>query len=215
MVIGICMLFFVTTIPSTLSALQQHSNENQQETSLTEPTSIQKDSSIHQPFSENSALTSEEVSRFISRLSTEKQDVDTISDLIEWLLNKSEYPFLSFLISQILSMDRLQDRDIIISFGWHYTLNPFKESEIDFVRPLTIWRHTTDSTLFTIPSTTILISKDPFNIETVFGNQLGVMFRFRGIYGINPEQRPQQSLTYMIGTVQNAWVVELPTFTLF
>lgn len=215
MVIGISILFFVTTTIPALSAVQEHSNEKDQEISISELPSIKQNSRVNQTISKNTGLVPEDLSRFISRLSTEGQDLDTIRDLIEWLLNKSEYPFLSFLISQIFQMNRLQDRYVIISFGWNYNLNPFKQSELELIRPLTIWQYTTDSTMFTIPSTTILISGDPFNIETVFGNQLGMMFRFRGIFGRNPEQRPQQSLTYMIGTVQNAWVVELPSFEFF
>ena len=116
MVIGISILFFVTTTMSALSAVQEHSNENDQEISISELPSIKQNSRVNQTISKNTGLVPEDLSRFISRLSTEGQDLDTIRDLIEWLLNKSEYPFLSFLISQIFQMNRLQDQYIIEDF---------------------------------------------------------------------------------------------------
>lgn len=216
LVMGIGILFLAVTMMPAFSAFQQNTSEKTQESEYIKKPVSQTDQ-LNQIIYRNTDTMQNELFRFTSLISTAKQDMDTIRDLINWLLNKSGYPLLSFLLSQLLDMERLQDRDIIISAGWNYDINPLKRKEMDFIRPLTIWRYTDASEMFQMPSTTILISSDPLKIETVFGTQLGYMFRFRGIYGHNPQKLPEKSLTYMIGTVQNAGLIELPTvnFNLF
>ena len=103
----------------------------------------------------------------------------------------------------------------MISAGWNYDVNPLKKTEVKVVKPLSLWKYADTSEKMNIPSITVLISGDPMKVETLVGNQFGFMYRFRGIYGHIPQQFPKQSLTYMIGTAQNAAAIELPTIDLF
>jgi hypothetical protein len=216
LVIGIGILFLAVTMMPAFSAIQQNTSKKNQESEYIQKPESQTDQ-LNQIIYRDTDTMQNELFRFTSMISTAGQDMDTIRDLINWLLNKSDYPLLSFLLSQLMNMERLQDRDIIVSAGWNYDINPLKRKEMDFLRPLTLWQYTDTSDMFQMPSTTILISSDPLKIETVFGTQLGYMFRFRGIYGHNPQKLPEKSFTYMIGTVQNAGVLELPNlaFNLF
>ena len=106
------------------------------------------------------------------------------------------------------------DRQLIISAGWGLTLNPFKKTQTDFVKPITFWHYADQSDTMLIPSITASLTLNPFQVKSMMGSQLGVMIRFRGVYVNIPQQLPQQSFTFFIGSAKHILNVELPTFEL-
>ncbi|MBS3749808.1 MAG: hypothetical protein KGY67_08955, partial [Candidatus Thermoplasmatota archaeon] len=159
------------------------------------------------------------IQSLLLNLNTQQNDNDGLREILEklldWLINKSDNTLISVLLSKLLNLDRLKNKEIVISVGWNYDINPLKKTEVKIVKPLSIWKYADTSEKMSMPSVTVLISSDPMKVETVVGNQLGFMYRFRGIYGHIPQQFPEQSFTYMIGTAQNAAALELPTMDLF
>lgn len=206
--VGIFVLFVGMTLMPTISAINQK-NETIG-TQISANTDIFDEVTIENPEEFQS-----EMQLLLSDLTMEKNNFDNLRDLLNWLLNKSDFPVLSYLLSQLINTERLQDRELILSLGWDYDLNPLKKNQFKIMKPLKFWLFTESSNLINLPSTTIVISSNPFNIQRVMGNQIGFVYRFRGLYGHMPQQFPKQSFTYMIGTAKGAAAFELPTLQLF
>ena len=206
-VIGILALLFGMTLAPNMTATTDQEVANAQNT----------DDNIIKSTEENNQEESfrTNLQSLISEINLRKDRFDGLKDLINWILNKSDYPLLASLFSRLMNTERLQGRDIIISAGWNYNMNPLKKTEFKVIKPIAVWKLRENSEMMKMPSTTILISSDPVKIETVMGNQLGFMFRFRGVYGYFPQQFPKQSFAYMIGTAKNAAAFELPSMNLF
>ncbi|HMA83172.1 MAG TPA: hypothetical protein VKP59_02985 [Candidatus Thermoplasmatota archaeon] len=214
-VLGIFALFLGMTLAPTLSAAHRHEAEKKEQmkyTTLVDYQNFQVDDKNDIESFQN------KIQSFLLNLNTRQNDdglKEILEKLLDWLINKSDNPLISVLLSKLLNLERLKNKEIVISAGWGYDINPLKKTEVKIVKPLSLWKYTDTSEKMSMPSVTVLISGDPMKVETVVGNQLGFMYRFRGIYGHIPQQFPEQSFTYMIGTTQNAAALELPTMDLF
>lgn len=207
-VLGIFALFVGMTLAPSLSATEEQTvkqekiNPSLLDKRMTEPETFQN-----------------EFQSFLLNIQENQNDYQGLKEILEkllnWLANKSDNPLVSILLSKLLNLEKLKDRDIVIGAGWNYDLNPLKKTDIQMIKPLSIWRYADTSEKMSIPSVTVLISGEPLAVETVVGNQLGFMYRFRGVYSHIPQQFPGQSFTFMMGTAQNAAALELPTMNLF
>ena len=215
-VLGIFALFLGMTLAPSLSASYQQETKNKEQTSYASILDYQ-DFKVDENRDTDSFQN--KLQSFLLDLNNQQADKDGIGEilkkLLNWLVNKSDNPLISILLSRLLNLERLQNREIVISAGWNYDFNPLKKTEFEMIKPLSLWKYADTSEKMNIPSITVLISGDPMTVETVVGNQFGFMYRFRGIYGNIPQQFPEQSFTYMIGTAQNAAALELPTMDLF
>lgn len=209
--IGILTLLFGMTLGPSISST---STTVENEKTTVAETNVFKNQKQDETILENYGLFQNNLQSFIFDIKDQETNLKDIKDLFEWLRNKSDYPILTFLLSRIMNVEKLQNRDIILSVGWNYDFNPLKKSEVEMIKPFSLWMYKDNSEKLNIPSMTVLISADPLSIETVEGNQVGFMFRFRGIYGHMPQQFPEKSMTYMIGTAQNAAALEIPTMNL-
>ncbi|MBS3801216.1 MAG: hypothetical protein KGY65_00530 [Candidatus Thermoplasmatota archaeon] len=215
-VLGIVALFLGMMLAPTLSAAHRHETKEKEQmkyTTLVDHQNFQVDDKSDIESFQN------KIQSLLLNLNTQQNDNDGLREILEklldWLINKSDNTLISVLLSKLLNLDRLKNKEIVISVGWNYDINPLKKTEVKIVKPLSIWKYADTSEKMSMPSVTVLISSDPMKVETVVGNQLGFMYRFRGIYGHIPQQFPEQSFTYMIGTAQNAAALELPTMDLF
>jgi hypothetical protein len=216
-VLGIFTLFLGMMLAPNLLAAEEHIIK-QEEKTWSDPITNRQQPNVETMISEPETFQTE-IQSFLSSIESNQNDYNGLKEILEkllnWLINKSDNPLVSILLSKLLNLEKLQDREIVISVGWNYDLNPLKKTDIQMIKPLSIWKYADTSEKMNIPSVTILISGEPLAVETVMGNQLGFMYRFRGIYGHIPQQFPDQSFSYTIGTAQNAAALELPTMNLF
>ena len=165
-------------------------------------------------------LTEEEVGVLQTRLSRlldllkDQTDLDGILELLLKFLNMDDYPILSRIISRIFDSELLLKGKLIFSEGWSLTFNPFNDGDISFMKPITFWKYQDGSDMFQIPSMTTIIDLNPFELKSIEGNQLGFMFRFKGIYIQITQPLPQQSFTFFLGVSRQAAAIELPDITL-
>jgi hypothetical protein len=141
-------------------------------------------------------------------------DMEGVLELLLRFLNADDYPILSRIIASIFNSDLLMKGNLVFSEGWGLTLNPFNDGDLSFMKPLTFWKYQDASDMFQIPSMTTIIDLSPFELKTVTGNQIGFMFRFRGIYLQITQPFPEQSFTFFLGVSRFAAAIELPTITL-
>jgi hypothetical protein len=118
------------------------------------------------------------------------------------------------LISYILQGELLKNKDIVISQGFNYNINPFKTISTDFMKPIVFWRYMESSEMFMTPCSTTIINFDPLEFKTLIGAQMGLLLRFRGIYIHIPKQMPEQSFTFFIGFARYAGGFELPSLSI-
>ncbi len=143
-----------------------------------------------------------------------KEDKNALLNLFQLFFNENDYPILSLLLGNALDLNILKDRNLVISQGWRYCLNPLKKMETDLMKPLTIWHYTDNSKLFAMPSSTTIVRFSPFETETYNGNQFGFMLRFKGLYITIPQKLPDQSFTFFIGFAKHVGAFEMPTLSL-
>lgn len=212
--IGIFALMLSLTAIPQLNAANNQQNLKKPIKPIYSKNEIDRQDQKIQPLTINHNIFQQDIENIMSNLNTKNFDFDNLEELLNWLLNKSNYPILSAFFSQMLKIDRFKGRDIIISYGWNYNLNPLKQPETEIVQLIDLWGYRESSKMMGISSTTILISSDPFNMDIVTGRQLGFIFRFRGISGCIPQQYPELSFTYRIGTVKHAAALDLPATTM-
>ncbi len=125
-----------------------------------------------------------------------------IRDVIKSYLNINDYPILSRILSNLLKLDFIGKRKLVISAGIGLDLNPFKDSKTAIVKPFTSWIYSDMNNVLPIPSSTGVLSINPFRIKTYVGPQFGFMLRFRGIYINIGQASSMQSYTFFIGTAR-------------
>jgi hypothetical protein len=170
---------------------------------------------------ETIVLTEEEVQVLQSRLSwlldllKNQVNLDGVLELLLQFLNAENYPILSRIVAQVFDSEMLTKGKLIFSEGWSMSLNPFKKGGVSFMKPIEFWMYQEKSEMLQIPSMTTIIDLNPFETTTVMGNQLGFMFRFKGIYVEIPQQMPQQSFTFFLGLSRFAAAVEMVSISDF
>lgn len=212
-VLGILTLFLTMSLAPSISAERKEKEKtNNQLNSVKEVYREEKQviTASHTTLDEVTDL-----QILLADLTAEQRSFDNIKELINWFVNQSDSTLISYLISQLMDTQRLTEREIILSFGWNIDINPLKKDQFKIMKPLLLWKFMDGSDLMNIPSTTVLISKDPVTVERIVGNQIGFMYRFRGIYGHVTNQLPEKSFTYMIGSAKGVTAIELPNMNLF
>jgi hypothetical protein len=126
-------------------------------------------------------------------------------NIVRKFLLACKYPILFKIFSSLYNLPynfrRPVSREIVISHGWGYKMNPLKHSDIKIYRPLTFWHYSARS-LF--PSRTIILRMTPFDMKILSGRQMGFMTQFTGLYVYIARQLPQQSYTAFIGFTTHA-----------
>jgi len=213
MILGVIALFVSVSISPMIAAMKTSSEEK----FVVEYAMINTDGSISE---ETMLLNSEELSLLQGKLSTfldllkSTTDKTTLLNLLLNYLAGDNYPLLSSIIKYFLSSELIGSRQFVISEGWGYNLNPFKKMSTDIMKPVSFWRYGESSDILPIPSSTVVLKLSPFEVKTYTGSQLGLMFRFRGIYVNIPQQMPNQSFTFFLGSAKNVFGTEVPTITL-
>ena len=126
-----------------------------------------------------------------------------IINVLESFLNFEEYPFLSSILEQLINSGLKFDKNLIFSQGWGYNFNPLKNSKIDFIKSIYLWRYSDSANPINTPSSTVILSMNPFNVKTFIGNQIGLMLRFRGVHIHIDRSYPLGSYTIFLGTAKN------------
>ena len=142
------------------------------------------------------------LSILFEELRMQSSNEETINVLKSYL-NKNEYPIISRIISNLLNFDFIGKRKLVISQGIGPNLNPLKDSNTAIVKPVTIWLYSDLNDILPIPSSTGILSANPFKIKTFIGPQFGFMLRFRGIYINIGQTSSMQSYTFFIGTARH------------
>jgi len=212
MIIAVAALFLGMAAAPAISA-----KEAQNQTYAVELTTIGDNGKL---IKESFTLSKAEVQELKLRLNDlmdqmkNQVDMEGILDLLLRFLNADDYPILSRIIASIFNSDLLMRGNLVFSEGWGLTLNPFNDGDLSFMKPLTFWKYQDGSDMFQIPSMTTIIDLNPFELKTINGNQIGFMFRFRGIYLQITQPFPEQSFTFFLGVSRFAAAIELPTITL-
>jgi hypothetical protein len=136
-------------------------------------------------------------------------------NILNSYLNLDTSSLLNKIIQYILNSKLLDDRKLVISQGGGYNINILKDSKIGVIKPFTFWHYNKDPSVLGIPSTTIVLSLNPFKVNTFSGAQFGLMLRFRGLYVQVSQPLPQKSYTFFIGTASNAGGIEFNPITSF
>jgi hypothetical protein len=209
MIIGVIALFISASVAPLIAATPTQSEE----TYAVEYAMVNADGSLSE---ETILLNAGELSLLQLQLSDlfdllkSTTDKGLLINLLLKYLNGEDFPLLSKIVTYVLGSEMLQDRQLVISEGWGYDLNPFKKMSTDFVKPVTFWKYGELSELFPVPSTTAVLKLSPFEVETYTGSQLGFMLRFHGIYIHIPQQMPMQSFTFFLGSAKYVFGAEVP-----
>ena len=212
MIIAVAALFLSMAASPAISE-----NEAQKQTYAVELTTIDENGKL---IKETFVLSEDEVQELKLRINNlldvlkNQVDMEGILNLLLKFLNADDYPILSRIISSIFNSDLIMKGNLVFSEGWGLTLNPLNDGDISFMKPLTFWKYQDESDMFQIPSMTTIIDLNPFALKTITGNQIGFMFRFKGIYLQITQPFPEQSFTFFLGVSRFAAAIELPTITL-
>jgi hypothetical protein len=145
----------------------------------------------------------------IQKLARKDIDLKEIIDMIMNVLNSTNYPILSRILTRVIDTNLFLKGKFVISKGWSRTLNPFSEGEISVTKMISIFRYREDLSLLNIPSTTTIIDPDPFTVNSYSGNHLCFLFNFKGIYIHITKPLPQQSFRYILGMSRFASVLDI------
>jgi len=141
------------------------------------------------------------LSSLIDNLQSTKEENEII-DVLESFLDFKEYPFLSRILEQLLNSGFSIDGSLVVSQGWGYDFNPLKKNKFDFIKPIYFWRYTDSVNPINMPSSTAVLSMDPFQVKTFIGNQMGFMLRFRGVHLHIARSYPMGSFTIFLGSAR-------------
>ncbi len=150
----------------------------------------------------------EELQSVLSKISEEIEyatDIEQVKCILHGFLWKFDSPIIYLIhviIWKVLDLiDGPYSRDFVISHGWGYKFRPFRHSEFDICRPLTIWHYGSRSIL---ASRSIILRLFPFEMKVLKNSQLGMMLYFKGIYLYVARQIPQMSYTFFMGIARHA-----------
>ena len=212
MVIGIIALFISISMVPAFSS--ETTSIKQSKTTSVKYATIEADGTFAYQTIE---LTEEEIAQLQNNIATltdliqSQPDKTSLLNLLMRYLDNNDYPFLSRLITYLLSQEFFKNKDIIISQGWNYNFNPFKKTSIDFMKTIAVWRYMESSSIMALPSTTAIINFDPMEIKTLTGSQMGLLLRFKGVSIHIPQDFPQESFSFFIGFTRYAGGIELPS----
>ena len=134
-------------------------------------------------------------------------DLDDIEDTIDSTFYRRglfgfEHPILNWVLN-FLSLYKLpRSRAYVISQGWGFKMNPFKNHNLNLYRPLTVWQYS-DRSGYDIPGKTFILKPSPFNTEILHGRQIGMMTHFFGLYIFVSQPLPQKCWTFFMGSANH------------
>ena len=207
--IGVIVLFAGLTINPAI-AQEFSENELQEKTINVEYSMINLDGSIT---TEKIELTEQEclelrdvLSELMEKLESadDLDDVDKIveSILCQWGSFGLKHPILNWILNFLSSYKLPRSRSYVISQGWGFKINPFKNHKVNLYRPLTIWQYS-DRWGYDLPGKTFILKLSPFNTEVFHGRQIGMMTHFFGIYIFLSQPFPQKSWTFFMGSARH------------
>ena len=209
-IIGVAALFLTVSIMPMIAAQEIPETE----TTSIEIASVQNNGLLQ---TETFQLTTNELASLIEQLTRLTNLIDTAKDqesigsILLDFINGNTNPIIAKIIDALLSSKMDFDRQLVVSAGWGLTLNPFKKTETDFVKPIAFWHYAEKEETMQIPSITATLNMNPFQVKSMMGSQFGIMLRFRGVHVHIPQKLPQQSFTFFIGSAKHVINVELPT----
>jgi len=213
MILAVAALFLSLSMAPAITA----EKETTEPVYAVELTSVAENGQFIQ---ETMYLTSEEVQVLQNRLSwlldllKNQMDMEGLLELLLQFINLDDYPILSRIITTVFDSELLLKGKLVVSEGWGIDINPFKDSQTSFMKPITVWKYQAASEMFQLPSMTAIVDLNPFALKTIEGGQLGMMLRFKGIYVHISQPLPQQSFTFILGMSRFATAFEMPTVTL-
>lgn len=214
LILAVAALFLSLSLAPAVTAEEEI---NTQKTYAVELTSIAENGVL---FKESFQLADQEIQILQFRLSLllnllkNQVNINTILNLLLKFLDMDGNPVLTRIITRMFESEFLLKGKFVLSYGWGLDINPLKDSETSFTKPLTFWMYQEKSDMLDIPSMTAIVDLNPFELKTVTGSQLGLMFRFQGIYLHISQPLPQQSFTFILGRSRRAASLELPSISL-
>lgn len=132
-----------------------------------------------------------------------KNKVDSLK--LESLLNSFrllvKYPKLRELALKMVKLRPLKRMALVMSYGTSYKLNPLKKNEIKIRQRLSMWNYNSQGTL---PSKTYILRPLKTDFDVLTGAQMGLMYKFTGIYMYIARNIPKLSFTCFMGTARMA-----------
>ena len=205
-VIGVIVLFVGLAI-GPVTANEFPENELQDEVvniecalfDLDGSATIEKFTLSEQEFKELEGMLSEFMEKIQS--ATDRNDIVNIIDT--FFGNK--HPVLSSILKPLNIYKMFRNRAFVISQGWSYKLNPFKDNSVEARKPFNCWYYS-DQSKFEMLSRTFILRHGrllDMDIECLRGMQIGMMTRFRGIYIYVARPPPEKSYTFFMGTAHH------------
>ena len=202
-VIGVIILFVGLSI-GPVTANESLENELQDEVvniecalfDLDGSVTIEKFTLSEQEFKELEVMLSEFMEKIQS--ATDRNDVINIVNTFFG----DNHPVLSFILKPLNIYKMFRNRAFVVSQGWSYKLNPFKDNSVEMYKPFNCWYYS-DQSKFEMLSRTFILRYDrllDMDIECLRGMQIGMMTHFRGIYIYVARPPPEKSYTFFMGT---------------
>jgi hypothetical protein len=214
LMIGVLILFAGLAINPAISKNIPES-EIQEQTINVEYAMINSDGALTTEKIELSEQEFVELQYIISELMEKLESADDlydISDIIDSIFYERglfgfEHPILNWILN-FLSLYKLpRSRAYVISQGWGFKINPFKNHNLNLYRPLTIWQYS-EKWGYDIPGITFILRPSPFNTELLHGKQIGMMTHFFGLYIFVSQPVPQKSWTFFMGSVRHIFGID-------
>ncbi len=112
-----------------------------------------------------------------------------------------KYPKLRQLVLKMIQLRPLKRMALIMSHGTSYKLNPLKKTEFKIREKLTMWRY---NSMGTLPCKTYILRPLKTEFDMLSGAQIGLMYKFTGIYVYIARKVPNLSYTMFMGTARFA-----------
>ena len=211
-IIAIYLILLLVAIPEGFAQASVTSQTNQNnETTLVEITTLTDEGTLT---TETISLSESELTEIQNNLATLFEEFPStgIFDNIKNIINnmiKGNHPLLSS-ISKIFLRSRLShSRALVISQGFSYNFNPFRQNRFKIKKPFTFWFYSTGKL---IKSKTLIFRPLALQFQTLNGRQLGIMVKFTGVYINIIRPYPEQSYTFFAGTAHRIMGLELFNF---
>jgi len=207
-IIGVIVLFAGLAInPATAQVSPE--GELQEEAIKVEYALVNPDGSIT---TERIELTEQEFVELQTTLSKLMEELESATDLddVENIIESTSFqngifglkhPVLDWILDFLSSYKLPRSRAYVISQGWGFKMNPFKNHEINIYRPITVWQYS-NRWGYDLPDKTFILKPNPFNTEVLHGRQLGMMTHFFGLYIFVTQPNPQKCWTFFMGSAR-------------
>jgi hypothetical protein len=142
--------------------------------------------------------------------------------LKNFILRPGTHPFLRLILrlffyrmlfqKDLDMLGPLNKKSFVASWGYTGGFLPLKQNQMKLFKPITFWYYSGAPTMLP-DSVTIIIDPLPFDVETIYGSQFGMMRRFIGLYMYRQNPITEGGYTFFLGHVANIKGFGLPLFT--